>query len=930
VSEQNKKSLGDLSGLLCSSTLRSAIRASEPALSAREGLKELLTLQHAVARPCVAAPESEAEFSRWVRCLDLLVEEFLQRKAELLRLNKARREQIENFLRTHTKEEVSLEKSVQARVGSPEQEALLLFAHQVAVFQLLQILLVKRWGDRGLLSESALPPGSHTLNWQITGFLKRKGLIGRHDWSFLKQNLFSWYSPTKETWERLRLLLEPVSLAQEDSEFPARLLRALGERSRLSLLGFHSALIDSRALWQLLLEQKAADERLPSIDGLDFATGRSGPILVSGLGMGESLHSLRSLTRGRELHGVWAYSDSDFERYLSEMYLLWDCASEMPRINLLARAALKELSKAHRGATLFHDAARPPLQAQFAVCFQDSESSELEDAVSLLEPLKENGLLLIASEHFWPTDDSVRSERLRENVLKHASVRLIIDLRQLTGSAGESLPKGITILEKCESRELRDSNRPQLLRARGHLQKHQVIPFWSAVLEHMRLDTNPGDVNVRPLSSVGEGVRLEWMSAAASQQQLRSSPWITLSDPLFYEASSRLRRSLHKAHTFGSLLRWKPGMAQPSRRGIVLQEQGKFLHALLPTNVSSNPENPDAPPQFLFLPDISVAEHPLFFLTQVYSAPVQFWFRLEMEQATSRRVRAHDRQAEQRLKLMPLLRLFEPGTLVPTAVQKPGRLWTSLEDLRRDLARIFRQGPRGMAENARLHEIILALENTITQNIELGAEFTRHLFPDLQVCRWDLPASLPEVAPRLALEIFRHLDSSPLAHHPAIQVTKLRNTQDFKVTKVEYTEMPMGGMAELKLFHGIDPAIKLLGPSLILRAASEEFQKRLGRPWRETGERLSFPTDVGLVHTQLREVVRSAERQLASIREHISIMDQIFCCLFGLSSSFADESTRQAIRHHLSPQDSRVHVQFLKETLGFRSEDSESPIGLLQ
>lgn|GEM_PF-6210947 len=925
-----KKSLGDLNSLLCLSTLRVALRSSsEPTLPAREGLKELLAAHPA---PSIPQPvKSEPEFSRWEHCLDLVVEDFLVRKSELSRLNKARKEQIEEYLRLHSKSEITLEQAVQGRVGSPEQEALQLFAHQAAVFQLLQILLVKRWVDRGLLSENCLKPSGHTLNWQITSFLKRnsrQGLIGRHDWSFLKQNIFSWYSPLKETWDRIRLLLEPVNLSQEASDFPPRLLRSLGTRSRLSLLGFSPALIDSHALWQLLLEQKACDERLNSAEELDFASGSSGAIVVSGLGNGESLNSLRELSRKKELHGVWAYTDSDFERFLSEMFILWDCASEIPRINLHSRLALKDLERADRGVTLFQDSVRVPHQAQFAACFQDPDGKELIDAVSLLGSLRENGLLLIASDQFWPTDSSERGERLREQALKHASVRLIIDLRQLTGSAGESLPKGITILERCSSQELRDSNRPQILRARGHLQAQQVQAFWVSVLEQIRAENNPGEVIVKTLSALGDGVRLECMAAAASQQQLRASPWITLSDPLFYDASNRLRRSLHKAHAFGSILRWKAGMPVPSRRGVVLREHGKFLQAELPASAEAQPADIH---RYLFLPENSVAENSLFFLAQVYSAPVQFWFRLETEQSQGKKARGNDRQSEQRLKLMPLIRLFESGTLLPAVGSGQLAPCASLDDARRELTRIFRQPGRGMAENARLHEIVLGIENSIAQNIELCTEYTRALFPSLEILRGDLPASLPEITPELALGIFRHLDSSPLAHHPSVQIMKFRTAQDFKVTNSEYMEMPLGAMAELKVFHGIEPALKLTGPSLILRAAHDELLKRVGRPWKETSERLRFPTDVRLVQNQLEEVLKSAESQLAATREHMAVMDQIFCCLFGLSSSFTDENARRAIRRHLSPNESRVHLHFQKEvTQTFRPADSEFPIGILQ
>ncbi len=135
----------------------------------------------------------------------------------------------------------------------------------------------------------------------------------------------------------------------------------------------------------------------------------------------------------------------------------------------------------------------------------------------------------------------------------------------------------------------------------------------------------------------------------------------------------------------------------------------------------------------------------------------------------------------------------------------------------------------------------------------------------------------------------------------------------------------------IKVFHGIEPALKLTGPSLILRAAHDELLKRVGRPWKETSERMRFPTDVRLVQNQLEEVLKSAESQLAATREHMAVMDQIFCCLFGLSPSFTDENARQAIRRHLSPNDSRVHLHFQKEApVVFRPADSEFPIGILQ
>jgi hypothetical protein len=910
-----------MNGLLCPDTLRAALRSARDSdIPAREGIKELLATAPG-REPPSPSPRQEHEFSRWERCLDLLVEDFLSRRHELLKLNKARREKIEQFIREKTGSDLALGESVQSRIGSSEQEALQLFGHQVCVFHLLQVLLLKRWVDKDLLSADCLKLNGQTLNWQITTFLKkhsRNKIMQRHDWSFLKQNLFSWFSPSRETWDRLRLLLEPANLAAESEDFPARLLRSLGSHSRLGLLGFRQSSIDSHALWRLLLEQKAFDLRLDSVEAFEFAGDNCGSILLSGLRNGESLNALRDLAHGRELQGVWAFTDSDFERYLSEMLLLWDSESEIPKINIHPRPLLKEISRdATKAASFFAGGLKMPYQAQFGACFQEGNGGELEDVPYLLDQLRENGLLLVASDYFWPIDPSPACERIRESVLRKASLRMIVDLRQLSGGPG--LPKGVFLLEKCGSKELRDSNRPQVIRARGQLGQNGQ-PVWQAVLEQIRHELSPGEVASRAVA----GVRVEAMAAAASQQELRSSPWITLSDPAFYEASGRLRRNPGKAFTFGTLLRWKEGMQAPSKRGVVLQEHAKTLLASIPGETGLfNEESP----RYLFLPEASVMEQPLFFVAQVFSAPVQFWYRLELEQSSGKR-RQQERQSEQRLKMMPLARLFEPGTLLPAQNQAAPAL-ASLDDARHQLSAIFRGPNLGMSERSSLHRLVLSLESSVRQSVGVCMDFAKHLFPEFQIHRWNIPAALPEMSPRLALGIFRHLDQSPLLHHPAIHVSKLRQAHDFKVTNLSFEESAMGAVGELKIFHGMDAPIKLNGPSLLLRSARDEIQPRIGRPWRETAEKILFPTDFMLVQTQLKEVLRSIEGQLQLAREQLALIDQVFCCLLGLTQNFTDESVRLAMRRHLSPEESQVRPRFQKERV-FTPTSLADPTVILQ
>ena len=909
-------------GLFCPDTLRLALRSQgEPDISSREGLKELLSLGQ--------APEESLleDFSRWERCLEILVEEFLQRKLEILRLNKARRDQIESFIQQESKQNLTLAEVLNGRVGSGAHDALLLFGHQLCVFNLLQILLVKRWADKSLLPSDCFLKGDQTLNYTITTFIRKhssKGLLEKHDWSFIKANLFSWFLPTKESWERLRLLLEPVNLSLEAEDFPARILNAFGSRSRLALTGMSPDLVNSFSIWQLLLEQRSLDQGLKSALDLQLNPETQGPILVSGLRNGESLSALRKLSGQTAVQGTWAFTDSEFERYLSEIGLLWNSDAGIPRMNLHSRQLLKELTKdAVKAASLFHNSARVPYQAQLAACFSGEQSQELDDANHLLDQLRENGLLVLASNSFWPTEASIASEKMRDSVLRKASLRLVIDLRHLSGNG--HCPKGICILEKCSSKEIRDSNRPQILRLRGHIRSDQFSEIWKAVLEQIHQGFSPGEVVSKGFPQLGDSVRLEAMGAAANQQELRSSPWITLSDPAFYEASARLKRLPNRAFTFSSMFKWKEGVSTVQRKAIFVQEQAKCLVAALPEQQASELKGEGI--RFFISPEPSVAEHPAFFVAQILSAPVQFWYRLELEQSFGRSQKQIDRQSEQRLKLMPLMRIFEAGALLPVQAE-PQENFSSLENLKTELTAIFRQTSLGMLERTKLHQIILNLESSVRQSLAVCADFSRFLFPELHIERWQIPCSAPEPSPTLALNIFSHLDKSPLLHHPAVHITRLRSAHDFKVTNSQVDELPMGNLAELKVFHGMDAVLKLSGPSLLMKAVHEEIQRRIGRSWREISEKSLFPTDFMSVQTQLKEIVRTLDSHLKSTRDQIACLDQIFCCLFGLSPSFTDESVRLAIRRHLSPEEGRLNLPQTKEQA--KPEVLESPIRILQ
>ena len=929
---ESDKSKVPLSGLFCQQALGATLRSAQSTnIVSREGLKSLLNPNNNLISPKSTA-KNEPEVERWNLCISILVDDFLLRKSELAKLNRARRQQIEEFIFSQSHAQIKIEDAIMARSGSAENEAINLFAFQTAIFYFLQVLLIKRWCDLGLIIPAKSDSPQQTLNWQVTSFLKKnspKGMLEKHDWSFLKQNIFSWYSPSKETLARLNETLAPFNLSVNKADLLPKILESLAGKNRSSQIGLKKNLISIAQYWTLLWEQKAFDMRLESISQI-YPSISSGAILLSGLKNGESLNSLREFSNTQNGWDVWAFTDNDLEKYLSEITILWNSACEIPKMNILSRNILKQGKKESAQVPLLEQSIRLPHNAAFAASFANGDNNEIVDAIKFLEHLNENGLLLIASDQFWPSENTPEAQNLRDASLRTSAIRLVIDLRQLTGTQGEYIPKSMVLLEKCVSKEIRDSNRPLIIKLRGHLLRDQSEILWKQLLEIIRKEKLPGDVEIQSLKAMPELVRIESMSAAASQIQLTPSPWITLSDPRFYDVSGRLKRNPSKAFSLGTILKWKKGHPVPSHRAVFVQErEGKFIQA----EGSDGEQNLDLESnRFLFLPEASGSENSKFYAAQMMSGPVQFWFRLEAEniihsQKLSKQV---ERQSEQKLKLMPLIRLFDPG--VPVPVTNDACNFASIEDAQSDLKSIFSKPHLETKDKVRIHSLVLGLDNSIRQNIEVCNEFSKHLFPDLTIKRWNLPSALPEVSPSLIFAVFKHLDQTQFLYHPSIHVTKLRPVNDFKVTNLSLKESTQAEISELIVFHGVDPVIKLNGPSLLLKSAADELQKRTGRPWIESTSKMLFPTDFFLVQTQVKEILKSIQQQIKTTKDCIALLDQTFCYLFGLCKSFEDESARETIAHHLNPEEGRINVQFQKEIAPpmERRNSFEIPRGILQ
>lgn len=892
-----------LGGLLSPKALDPSLRELQRIdLRSRENLKALLPAQSA-AEPS-PAPAEASLFARLTETFEILLRDFSQRQREWLKLNRARREQIESRIQTLGKLEqvVPLPELLQLPDDSPAGRGRQLFLREAASFQLQQALLLRRWVDQGHLALKDFSNEQLTANWQITHCLRRlqpSRLLDRSHCCFLRQNMYSWFHPAKESWAALVQTLRPLTLA--DTGAAVLLLAAdmaennpdAHRRSR------REGDLSSRLGWQLLHSARLRE----GTEGNEIA--------LAGSWCGQALLSLPETPANPLMH---LQSADEWERYTLEMLALWIDFPQACRLRVTPSQGTAEPADSifqagdvRRGS--------PALAAVFL-----SESHSLDAALSLLEQLREGGLLVLSSADFWMHEEKHSAQQLREALLKKACLLAAVDLRGAIVGDGSRLPRQVLIAKKTSSREIRDSHRPQILRLRGTFARAEdLLKAWQRLCAQGFEPVEPGVVR----QEQAEHARLEYMAAAAPQHCLRSAPWTNLADPAFYEVASALRRYPTKAFSLGNIIRLKHTEELPPfqlERAIFFHETaGKHLEAAV---------DPRKDCQYLFVLDRLVQEQPAFLAAMACSAPSQFWYRLEWEHDGQQRTgKGQNRQAEQLLKLLPLPRLFENGSLIPAA---PALSQATSHELAAAASSLSLRMPAlSLSERAELQEIVIQADKRLRHHLSTLQALSHTLYPESRFLRCLLPESLPMISPTHALRALSHLEQVPLAQHPAFQIIPLRTMSDFKISETKLTQ-GTGPYSELVVFAGADAVLRIHGPTLFLRAAQEEIDRRFGKPWMETKNRLAFPLDAALVVSQVAEMTKALAAELYSARGYAEIIDDVAASLFGVPAT-ADETPAGLVRGYLFPQSAPMVALHPAPVVAVKqSRDSARSKGLLQ
>ena len=877
-----------------------------------------------------SSPPKKESSNLWAQCFLNLSEEFLQEREKLLRLNPSRRKLVQEHLikLSKTKENPSLKRFIESTPSDPLYKGMQFFSWEITIFYMFEFLLLKRWVDQGEIDK--MPESPSQLSGAIRSHIKERSaekVLQLKQWHFLNINIYSWYQPGKHVWLDLKNLARKVNISKESIDFVRRIL--LKEKPILKRIGMDCNHGYTELAWELLLKQRQLDERV-TIQKFPSIHRRSSSI-VAGLSGGQALSSLQNIASTYSMPSqIYALADTNLEIFLGEMLYLWNAEAKdfkSLKIELIERNKRKKeaenLFSPHRQSIL--NELRGANHA--AIFLEEKAKTNLKKGKipSLIRYLSNHGLILLSGKEYWPLSETKESAKIRRFILNNCSIRFIVDLQQLTikqGKTKKNFPQCICVLEKNNSKELRDKNRPLIIKIRGSMNDEKDLKNIRAeILKH--LEDSPTPCETQSYTIPSTDLRLDMISAATTQGRLDHNPWIHLTDPNFYAIVHQLNNYPKKLGQYGTLLPFNQNLEV--KNGIfILEILGKALYScsekekfqLYKDNLDSSTKTIE----YSFLLDQNIKEAPAFFSALINSAPTQLWYRLNWEQRSCSTQKPLSKDI---LKLIPALGLlsliaegYSNAQLNPSPIVNmdyaDNRISQMLQEIHSNPSRKLEK---------ELYEYIIKLEQTIQIHLNLVKEYSQHLCADAHIHRWNIPQEPPPLSPRDALLSLSHLKQAPLCRHPNFHIAFTEKIADFMVNSYELSAGE-NNMAELDLHDTTGPMLVIRSSPFLVEAILPEIKSRLGRPWEEISQRIFLPVDMELTQNQIRNFQHSLREELKSTLKATQLLDSIFSKLLCLDSNAMDVNAVTAlINRQLSPKSNTYSLKDKKEELRIFEQD---------
>ncbi len=226
-----------------------------------------------------------------------------------------------------------------------------------------------------------------------------------------------------------------------------------------------------------------------------------------------------------------------------------------------------------------------------------------------LSKLREGGKLIFITETYWPTEEG--ASRLRRHILQEAKVLAVIDLGHIRIEEDTTpLPRYITLLEKCSSKEEREKNKIKIVKVRPQENPATAAFILGKISAKVESVDRPGKIYTDD--------EIEIFFSGAQQGELDEKPWQCLYDTGF---SSILKQILSFKTTLNYFCSMEENSALPTETVVLMTPEVALHNQFLPYEKREDGGNYVA-----LLPKPICKESPYYLLALLNSPVLNFWY----------------------------------------------------------------------------------------------------------------------------------------------------------------------------------------------------------------------------------------------------------------------------------------------------------------
>lgn len=490
-----------------------------------------------------------------------------------------------------------------------------------------------------------------------------------------------------------------------------------------------------------------------------------------------------------------------------------------------------------------------------------------------LSKLREGGQLIYLSETYWPGEEG--ASQLRKYILAQGRVLALMDLGNLKLNEDQtSFPRYITLIEKCSSKEQRDSHKIKIIKIHTQTPTPKAEYLLGKILKTSKLIDRPGKIHSDDDFDV--------FFSGIQQAELGEAPWHQIYDTGF---NPILKQILTYKTTLQYFCQIETNTMPKDTSGVLVTPE------IAPQNAFSLFEEKPMSGNTIFLETKPICkESPHYLMALLNSAVINFWCTHHGTKKNGKKFfEPHN------LKLIPIRPInFEKRMEASIQEEKTKQIESNIQkfDFKYLLANLSLELSHGSEEI--VHDALVMMQKEM---ISLRKKLKRYdsLF-EQPFSESIFSTHEPAFSAHAFKNIYPPDRQCALGQHREVFVEKASPSVLINFCWVQMKREPgVKHEAEhLVLLSQENKMIKLYAPKMLLDFIEAEIKLQPNCYWEELQNAIGLPKELSEFETFQKEILTYCQDLKAKALELKSLQDHLIFKLYGFNAQDPDSEKAKA------------------------------------